>query len=118
MLALSSAAHLLLADGCVSFCSEFSKERENARKRGEFQKLREKKQLEEDLNGYLDWIMQAGGCDRHSPLCHLPSESNSNCFNFCLLQRISMQTTMRMRKVGIHDIHFDSKYVAISVVDY
>jgi len=39
---------------------EFSKERENARKRGEFQKLREKKQLEEDLNGYLEWIMQAG----------------------------------------------------------
>ncbi|XP_067934639.1 muscle calcium channel subunit alpha-1-like isoform X2 [Watersipora subatra] len=38
---------------------EFSKERENARKRGEFQKLREKKQLEEDLSGYLDWILQA-----------------------------------------------------------
>lgn len=42
------------------YCREFSKERENARKRGEFQKLREKKQLEEDLNGYLEWIMQAG----------------------------------------------------------
>ncbi|XP_075241341.1 muscle calcium channel subunit alpha-1-like isoform X7 [Convolutriloba macropyga] len=38
---------------------EFSKEREKAKARGEFQKLREKNQLEEDLKGYLDWITQA-----------------------------------------------------------
>lgn len=40
--------------------SEFSKEREKAKARGDFQKLREKQQLEEDLRGYLDWITQAG----------------------------------------------------------
>ncbi|CAG9796230.1 unnamed protein product [Diatraea saccharalis] len=39
--------------------SEFSKEREKAKNRGDFQKLREKQQLEEDLKGYLDWITQA-----------------------------------------------------------
>ena len=39
---------------------EFSKEREKAKARGAFQKFREKKQIEEDLRGYLDWIMQAG----------------------------------------------------------
>lgn len=38
---------------------EFSKEREKAKARGDFQKLREKKQIEEDLRGYLDWITQA-----------------------------------------------------------
>lgn len=41
-------------------CREFSKEREKAKARGDFQKLREKQQLEEDLRGYLDWITQAG----------------------------------------------------------
>ena len=40
---------------------EFSKEREKAKARGDFQKLREKQQIEEDLRGYLDWITQAGG---------------------------------------------------------
>ncbi|XP_039768378.1 voltage-dependent L-type calcium channel subunit alpha-1F [Ornithorhynchus anatinus] len=38
---------------------EFSKEREKAKARGDFQKLREKQQMEEDLRGYLDWITQA-----------------------------------------------------------
>lgn len=40
-------------------CSEFSKERTKAKNRGDFQKLREKQQIEEDLRGYLDWITQA-----------------------------------------------------------
>lgn len=38
---------------------EFSKEREKAKARGDFHKLREKKQIEEDLRGYLDWITHA-----------------------------------------------------------
>lgn len=44
-------------------CREFSKEREKAKARGDFQKLREKQQLEEDLKGYLDWITQAEDID-------------------------------------------------------
>lgn len=40
-------------------CREFSKEREKAKARGDFHKLREKQQIEEDLRGYLDWITQA-----------------------------------------------------------
>lgn len=49
----------------VCFCKprEFSKEREKAKARGDFQKLREKQQLEEDLKGYLDWITQAEDID-------------------------------------------------------
>ncbi len=40
-------------------CREFSKEREKAKSRGDFQKHRERLQIEEDLKGYLDWIAQA-----------------------------------------------------------
>lgn len=47
----------------VCDCREFSKEREKAKARGDFQKLREKQQLEEDLKGYLDWITQAEDID-------------------------------------------------------
>jgi len=43
----------------LSTSREFSKEREKAKARGDFQKLREKQQIEEDLRGYLDWITQA-----------------------------------------------------------
>uniref|UniRef100_A0A452S9T5 Voltage-dependent L-type calcium channel subunit alpha n=1 Tax=Ursus americanus TaxID=9643 RepID=A0A452S9T5_URSAM len=46
---------------------EFSKEREKAKARGDFQKLREKQQLEEDLRGYLDWITQAEELDIEDP---------------------------------------------------
>ncbi|XP_056645201.1 voltage-dependent calcium channel type D subunit alpha-1 isoform X9 [Diorhabda sublineata] len=46
------------------FCDEsnswsLEREREKAKARGDFHKLREKQQLEEDLRGYLDWITQA-----------------------------------------------------------
>ncbi|XP_036388852.1 voltage-dependent L-type calcium channel subunit alpha-1D-like [Megalops cyprinoides] len=42
---------------------EFSKEREKAKARGDFQKLREKQQMEEDLCGYMEWITQAEDMD-------------------------------------------------------
>merc|ERR1719507_2963611 len=38
---------------------EFSKEKEKAQSRGDFQRLRAKQQMEEDLQGYVDWITQA-----------------------------------------------------------
>ena len=41
------------------FCREFSKEKEKAQSRGDFQRLRAKQQMEEDLQGYVDWITQA-----------------------------------------------------------
>nr|CAB3227402.1 voltage-dependent L-type calcium channel subunit alpha-1D-like [Phallusia mammillata] len=42
---------------------EFSKEREKANARGEFQKLREKQQIDEDVRGYMEWITQAEDVD-------------------------------------------------------
>ena len=41
------------------FIREFSKEKEKAESRGDFQKLRQKKQMEEDLQGYMDWLTLA-----------------------------------------------------------
>ncbi|TSN76587.1 Dihydropyridine-sensitive L-type skeletal muscle calcium channel subunit alpha-1 [Bagarius yarrelli] len=40
-------------------CGEFSKEREKCRSRGEYQKLREREQMDEDLKGYMEWITHA-----------------------------------------------------------
>uniref|UniRef100_A0A672P2T5 Voltage-dependent L-type calcium channel subunit alpha-1F-like n=1 Tax=Sinocyclocheilus grahami TaxID=75366 RepID=A0A672P2T5_SINGR len=48
---------------------EFSKEREKAKARGDFQKLREKQQMEEDLCGYMDWITQAEDIDDDLYFC-------------------------------------------------
>ncbi|XP_041984282.1 muscle calcium channel subunit alpha-1-like isoform X2 [Aricia agestis] len=42
---------------------EFSKEREKAKNRGDFQKTRERQQFEEDMKGYLDWITVAEELD-------------------------------------------------------
>ncbi|XP_019624022.1 PREDICTED: voltage-dependent L-type calcium channel subunit alpha-1D-like isoform X23 [Branchiostoma belcheri] len=42
---------------------EFSKEREKIQSRGEFQKLREKQQIEEAMKGYLEWITTAEDLD-------------------------------------------------------
>lgn len=68
-MSLVGSCQVLKSDKCLtwSLCSaifrEFSKEREKAKARGDFQKLREKQQLEEDLKGYLDWITQAEDID-------------------------------------------------------
>lgn len=56
---------------------EFSKERTKAKSRGDFQKLREKQRIEEDLKGYLDWITQAEDIDIYQdpPLIGMTQES-------------------------------------------
>ncbi|KFQ59124.1 Voltage-dependent L-type calcium channel subunit alpha-1D, partial [Pelecanus crispus] len=63
---------------------EFSKEREKAKARGDFQKLREKQQLEEDLKGYLDWITQAEDIDpENDEEVDEEGKRNSMCSLFC-----------------------------------
>uniref|UniRef100_A0A8C1Z6J3 Voltage-dependent L-type calcium channel subunit alpha n=1 Tax=Cyprinus carpio TaxID=7962 RepID=A0A8C1Z6J3_CYPCA len=42
---------------------EFSKEREKAVCRGELQKAQEKQQMEEDMIGYMDWLIEAEDMD-------------------------------------------------------
>lgn len=73
-LACSTRAHPL---------REFSKEREKAKARGDFQKLREKQQLEEDLRGYMDWITQAedleGDEDEHEKHRTSPRRGGEIC---------------------------------------
>ncbi|XP_067095644.1 dihydropyridine-sensitive L-type skeletal muscle calcium channel subunit alpha-1-like isoform X1 [Osmerus mordax] len=57
LILLGSFFILNLVLGVLS--GEFTKEREKAKSRGEFQKLRETQQLDEDLKGYMEWITQA-----------------------------------------------------------
>ncbi|XP_067320284.1 voltage-dependent L-type calcium channel subunit alpha-1F isoform X3 [Anolis sagrei] len=102
---------------------EFSKEREKAKARGDFQKLREKQQMEEDLKGYLDWIMQAEDIEpddegdevdeKHTP--SLPaSETTSvntenvgdeehhekNCCDVCLGKLAKTKFGRRLRRIN------------------
>ncbi|KAM7405102.1 hypothetical protein PAMP_012387 [Pampus punctatissimus] len=46
-----------------AFRVEFSKEREKAVARGELQKAQESKQMEEDMIGYMDWLIEAEDVD-------------------------------------------------------
>ncbi|XP_014893396.1 calcium channel, voltage-dependent, L type, alpha 1S subunit, b [Poecilia latipinna] len=57
LILLGSFFVLNLVLGVLS--GEFTKEREKARSRGEYQKLRERQQLDEDLHGYMEWITHA-----------------------------------------------------------
>lgn len=76
-----------------SLTREFSKEREKAKARGDFRKLREKQQIEEDLRGYLEWITHAEDLDLEEkddkkesdgrrPCSHLLSSVSPFCI-FC-----------------------------------
>uniref|UniRef100_A0A8C4IK82 Voltage-dependent L-type calcium channel subunit alpha n=1 Tax=Dicentrarchus labrax TaxID=13489 RepID=A0A8C4IK82_DICLA len=51
---------------------EFSKEREKAVARGELQKAQESKQMEEDMIGYMDWLIEAEDVDEegNKPYIH------------------------------------------------
>ncbi|XP_056292832.1 dihydropyridine-sensitive L-type skeletal muscle calcium channel subunit alpha-1-like isoform X2 [Pseudoliparis swirei] len=57
---------------------EFTKEREKAKSRGEFTKLREAQQLDEDLEGYMDWITQAEVLDNEQEAQGLLSSENGS----------------------------------------
>uniref|UniRef100_A0A4W4GKU4 Voltage-dependent L-type calcium channel subunit alpha n=1 Tax=Electrophorus electricus TaxID=8005 RepID=A0A4W4GKU4_ELEEL len=61
LIILGSFFVLNLVLGVLS--GEFSKEGEKAKARGNFQKVRERQQMDDDLQGYLDWIMQAEDID-------------------------------------------------------
>ncbi|XP_051949885.1 calcium channel, voltage-dependent, L type, alpha 1S subunit, b [Xyrauchen texanus] len=57
MILLGAFFILNLVLGVLS--GEFTKEREKSRSRGEYQKLRETQQMDEDVKGYMDWITHA-----------------------------------------------------------
>uniref|UniRef100_A0A672JIM5 Voltage-dependent L-type calcium channel subunit alpha n=1 Tax=Salarias fasciatus TaxID=181472 RepID=A0A672JIM5_SALFA len=70
---------------------EFSKEREKAVARGELQKAQESKQMEEDMIGYMDWLIEAEDVDeegnkRCDQLCQLNHTFRKNC-------RVAVKTT-------------------------
>uniref|UniRef100_A0A3P9AK90 Voltage-dependent L-type calcium channel subunit alpha n=1 Tax=Esox lucius TaxID=8010 RepID=A0A3P9AK90_ESOLU len=70
---------------------EFSKEREKAVARGELQDAQNKKQMEEDMCGYMDWLIEAediiknGGFCPFPPLMTCPLSSSSLSDQLCQL---------------------------------
>ena len=55
---------------------EFSKEREKAKQRGDFQKLREIQILDESFRNYMAWIRKAGKNER----AHVHHVDHPGCF--------------------------------------
>uniref|UniRef100_A0A669CSY2 Voltage-dependent L-type calcium channel subunit alpha n=1 Tax=Oreochromis niloticus TaxID=8128 RepID=A0A669CSY2_ORENI len=78
---------------------EFSKEREKAVARGELQKAQESKQMEEDMIGYMDWLIELGE--------HLHSNLNSQILTFvhtnlplCVFEGAAIAKKKMMKKFG------------------
>uniref|UniRef100_A0A8C1KN16 Voltage-dependent L-type calcium channel subunit alpha n=1 Tax=Cyprinus carpio TaxID=7962 RepID=A0A8C1KN16_CYPCA len=74
---------------------EFTKEREKSRSRGEYQKLRERQQMDEDLEGYMEWITHAEVMDGDSEgngaiTCHVWVKSKF--FNWWVLLVVLLNT--------------------------
>uniref|UniRef100_A0A671W2S2 Voltage-dependent L-type calcium channel subunit alpha n=1 Tax=Sparus aurata TaxID=8175 RepID=A0A671W2S2_SPAAU len=59
---------------------EFSKEREKAVARGELQKAQESKQMEEDMIGYMDWLIEAEDVDEEGNKRYLLLALTFSCF--------------------------------------
>lgn len=76
--------------------SEFTKEREKAKSRGTFQKLREKQQLEEDLKGYMDWITHAEVMDSD----RARGEGSSSAWSKTLSMRVGFLTLTILERQG------------------
>ncbi|KAJ8384165.1 hypothetical protein AAFF_G00207830 [Aldrovandia affinis] len=101
---------------------EFSKEREKAKARGDFQKLREKQQMEEDLCGYMEWITQAEDADEDDedgsrpslPASETASENTENideehndcCAACCRMLRRWNRTCRRNCRVAVKSVTF------------
>ena len=64
MVVLGSFFVMNLILGVLS--GEFSKEREKSQSRGDFQKLRARQQMDEDLQGYMDWISRVRNIYMHT----------------------------------------------------
>uniref|UniRef100_A0AAZ1XU87 Voltage-dependent L-type calcium channel subunit alpha n=1 Tax=Oreochromis aureus TaxID=47969 RepID=A0AAZ1XU87_OREAU len=81
---------------------EFSKEREKAVARGELQKAQESKQMEEDMIGYMDWLIEAEDVDEEGnkqsdsddDIAYLDDDSGF-CLNHTLRKncRVAVKTT-------------------------
>lgn len=62
----------------IYICREFSKEREKAKQRGDFQKLREIQIIDESFRNYMAWIRKAGKSPSEYPCI----EFNPSLFPF------------------------------------
>lgn len=83
-------------------CREFSKEREKCRSRGEYQKLREREQMDEDLKGYMEWITHAEILDA--------DQEGLGTQNIYLLELIGADFPQIWVSIALHSFIFVSIY--------
>lgn len=74
----------------IYICREFSKEREKAKQRGDFQKLREIQIIDESFRNYMAWIRKAGKSPSEYPYI----EFNPSLFS---LQKSEMTLLMQLK---------------------
>uniref|UniRef100_A0A4W6E0P6 Voltage-dependent L-type calcium channel subunit alpha n=1 Tax=Lates calcarifer TaxID=8187 RepID=A0A4W6E0P6_LATCA len=82
---------------------EFSKEREKAVARGELQKAQESKQMEEDMIGYMDWLIEAE--DQHcfdSLLAHRRRLSHFIDLSHSLSSSCFLRAKMMANNTNLH----------------
>uniref|UniRef100_A0A4W6E1K1 Voltage-dependent L-type calcium channel subunit alpha n=1 Tax=Lates calcarifer TaxID=8187 RepID=A0A4W6E1K1_LATCA len=70
---------------------EFSKEREKAVARGELQKAQESKQMEEDMIGYMDWLIEAEDVDEEGNKPYL-DDDNGCCASLIICHEFSLNS--------------------------
>uniref|UniRef100_A0A8C5CGB3 Voltage-dependent L-type calcium channel subunit alpha n=1 Tax=Gadus morhua TaxID=8049 RepID=A0A8C5CGB3_GADMO len=106
---------------------EFTKEREKAKSRGEFQEARERAQLDEDLHGYMEWITQAEVLDmdregQGQPLVKsfTTSESDTSCAKpflfFFAISRLARRWNRFMRMKCLIYIKTREFYWAVMIM--
>ncbi|KAK9890112.1 hypothetical protein WA026_008922 [Henosepilachna vigintioctopunctata] len=86
---------------------EFSKEREKAKSRGDFQKLRERQQIEEDLRGYLDWITQAEDIEPEGEAQSAQNTRNATVNDLESLEHLKEEETYQDSWIKIQRKEFD-----------
>ncbi|KAK1799586.1 hypothetical protein P4O66_000467 [Electrophorus voltai] len=98
LIILGSFFVLNLVLGVLS--GEFSKEGEKAKARGNFQKVRERQQMDDDLQGYLDWIMQAEDIDPDNEdiMCQ---GNQKQVVNKVLLSLFTVEMLVKMYSLGL-----------------
>uniref|UniRef100_A0A3B4E2W5 Voltage-dependent L-type calcium channel subunit alpha n=1 Tax=Pygocentrus nattereri TaxID=42514 RepID=A0A3B4E2W5_PYGNA len=86
---------------------EFSKEREKAVCRGELQKAQEKQQMEEDMVGYMDWLIEAEDMDEDGNKREPPHTYMLTCYHFTYTQLYHLNLVFRKNcRVAVKSSNF------------
>ncbi|KAL7065509.1 hypothetical protein AAHC03_04869 [Spirometra sp. Aus1] len=90
----------------LCLASEFSKEREKAKKRGKYQKAREQMQFAEDVQGYLDWIGAAEDLSDDEDNAGRVDDKEKRDANIVFVVLFTIEMLLKMYSLGVR-CYFD-----------